>query len=215
MLISLKNISVEYKKPVKSVALNKLSLNITKGEMVAIMGASGCGKSTLINVIAGLTPFTNGEFYYNSKLLNQGVKQLNKHRLENIGLVVQNFALLNDRNVFDNIKLGARKKTSQAQIEKIATKVGIGNKLKMYPYQLSGGECQRVAIARAIIKAPPLLLADEPTGALDRNTSDKIMNLFEELNSNGQTILIVTHDYHIAERCNHIIELEDGKILQK
>lgn len=213
MLVSLKNVSVEYEKPVKCFALNEISLEISKGEMVAIMGPSGSGKSTIINVIAGLTHITSGEFYFNGKMVKQNARQLNKHRLENIGLVVQNFSLLNDRTVYDNIRLGERGKSQFDKIKRIANEFGIDNKLKMYPYQLSGGECQRVAIARAIIKKPSLLLADEPTGALDSLTSDKIMDLFKMLNDNGSTVAIVTHDINVAKRCSRIIEVSDGKVV--
>lgn len=214
MFIELRDISVHYKRPVNCYALNKLSLQVEKGEMIAIMGPSGCGKTTLINVLAGLTTITSGEYYYQNQLLSKDTSQLTKHRFENIGIVLQNFALLNDRNALDNIRIGCKNKQDLRHVDKITSEIGIKHRLKSYPYQLSGGECQKVAIARALISEPSIILADEPTGALDGNSSNEIMDLFEQIHVKNRTIIIVTHDKTVAERCTRIIQMKDGTIMQ-
>ncbi len=216
MQICLKNISKQYERPIKCRALCDINLEIDKGELIAITGKSGCGKSTLLNILAGLTMKSSGEYFFNNILLNDNRKHMAQFRQKNIGIVVQNFALLNDRTVFDNIRLGlVKNKMDKNKFYSIAEDLGIEKKLNYFPFQLSGGECQRVAIARAIIKKPSIILADEPTGALDSQTSSEIMKLFKDINKEGKTIIIVTHDLEIAKQCDRIIEISDGKIISQ
>lgn len=219
-MIKLKNIYKYYGKEEATVkALNGVNLEILQGEMVAITGKSGSGKSTLLNIIGGLDNVTNGSYYFNNKkvpLNNQNL--LADFRKNNIGFVVQYFALIEDLNVFENVALPLKynnftNKEINLKVTKILQDMEIYDKIYKYPHELSGGQKQRVAIARAIVNNPNLILADEPTGALDEETEKCIMNIFSNLNKNGKTIIIVTHDTKVACYCNRIIRLSDGKII--
>lgn len=215
-MLELKNITKEYNTDSGSFkAVDNVSLTIEKGSMTALIGKSGSGKSTLLNIISGLTKPTSGEIVFCGKKLGLSQRAMSDFRYEHIGFVVQNFALVNQKTAFDNIALplkNSHSKKSAKKIEEISKRLGIYDKLSQYPYNMSGGECQRVAIARALINEPDIILADEPTGALDSKTSAEIMDLFKALNSHGRTVIIVTHDKDIASQCGRIIEISDGRI---
>lgn len=199
--------------------LNNINFSIKEGEMIAIMGISGSGKSTLLNILGCLDTFDSGKYFING----QDVYKLNNKNLALIrnkffGFVVQYFALIDDYTVFNNIKVPllyskTKKSDIKNNILNIMTKLNIIDKKNKYPNELSGGQNQRVAIARALVNNPKIILADEPTGALDSKTRNDVMDLFKELNNDGKTIIIVTHDDQIAKSCKRIITISDGKII--
>ncbi len=187
--------------------------------MLAIMGKSGSGKSTLLNLLAGLDTPDDGQYVYNGEEINtKNQNKMAKFRRNDVGFVVQHFALIDEYNVSQNIALPLRYGklkgvSTKKRIKEIAERLEIGEKLKKYPSQLSGGQAQRVAIARAIAHKPSILLADEPTGALDEETGKSIMNLFKEINKEGTTVVVVTHDANVASYCQRTIRLHDGEIV--
>jgi putative ABC transport system ATP-binding protein len=200
-------------------ALQGVDVHINKGEMVAIMGKSGSGKSTLLNIMGSLISYDQGSYIFdNNKIDFADSSALLQFRRQRIGFVVQYFALIDDMTVYSNIALPLRyQRLSSRHIrEKIVEMLSIleiRDKEKAYPKELSGGQQQRVAIARALIKNPDVLLADEPTGALDEQTESEILDLFIQLHQEGRTIVIVTHDKNVASRCDRIIYLRDGRII--
>lgn len=200
--------------------LKNINFSINEGEMIAIIGASGSGKSTLLNILGCLDSINSGEYLINGQDVNKlKNKNLAMIRNEFFGFVVQYFALIDEYTAFNNIKvplLYSKKKKSdiKSKIINMMNKLNIEDKKDKYPSQLSGGQNQRVAIARALINDPKIILADEPTGALDTQTRNEVMNLFEDLNKEGKTVIIVTHDEQIAKRCNRIITISDGKIIK-
>ena len=221
-LISLKGICKTYGKGDGLVtALRPIDLDIKKGEMLAIMGKSGSGKSTLLNLLAGLDTPDDGQYIYNGEEINtKNQNRMAKFRRNDVGFVVQHFALIDEYNVSQNIALPLRYGklkgvSTKKRIKEIAERLEIGEKLRKYPSQLSGGQAQRVAIARAIAHKPSLLLADEPTGALDEETGKSIMNLFKEINKEGTTVIVVTHDANVASFCQRTIRLHDGNIISE
>ncbi|BDI01937.1 antimicrobial peptide ABC transporter ATP-binding protein [Ligilactobacillus murinus] len=203
-------------KGVQVEALKDIQLEVNKGEYTAIMGESGSGKSTLLNMIATLDKPTSGKLYLNGDDLTQiKEKAAATFRREHLGFVFQDFNLLDTISVKDNILLPlvlSRKsiKAAKPKLQELAEKLEITTLLEKYPYELSGGQKQRVAVARAIITDPALLLADEPTGALDSKTSDQLLDIFEQLNQNGQTILMVTHSSLAASRAKRVLFIKDG-----
>nr|MBQ4457184.1 ABC transporter ATP-binding protein [Clostridia bacterium] len=200
-------------------ALRPIDLDIKKGEMLAIMGKSGSGKSTLLNLLAGLDTPDSGEYIYNGEHMNtKNQNKMAKFRRTDVGFVVQHFALIDEYTVYQNIALPLRYRrlkgvSTKQRVKEIAERLEIGEKLRKYPSQLSGGQAQRVAIARAIAHKPSILLADEPTGALDEETGKSIMNLFREINKEGTTVVVVTHDANVASYCQRTIRLHDGNII--
>ena len=200
-------------------ALKNINLNVNQGELIAVTGKSGCGKSTLLNIIGGLCLPSSGSYIFEGeKISSYNQDKLASFRNRNIGFVVQSFALINDMTIFDNIALPlkyARKKSSEIneKIKNLADKLELSDKIDAFPPELSGGQCQRAAIARAIACDPRVLLADEPTGALDEQTGINILNIFKSLNANGITVILVTHDLEIASMCRRRIEMKDGAII--
>jgi putative ABC transport system ATP-binding protein len=199
-------------------ALNKIDLHIAKGEYVAFMGPSGSGKSTLMNIIGCLDTPSQGKYLLNTKEVSgMNNDELATVRNKEIGFVFQTFNLLPRANATDNVALplvyaGYDKKTRTEMAMEALKSVGLENRCKHRPNELSGGQRQRVAIARALVNRPSILLADEPTGALDTKTSYEIMNLFKELHSLGNTIILVTHEENIAKYARRIIRMRDGII---
>ncbi|MEV4582880.1 ABC transporter ATP-binding protein [Nonomuraea jabiensis] len=203
----------------ETVALGGVSLEIRAGEAVAVMGPSGCGKSTLLNMIAGLDrPSAGRVIVHGEDLTGLNETGLALFRRRRIGMVFQFFNLLDDLSALDNVALAAQLTgTPAAQARRRALELldelGIADRARMYPAVLSGGERQRVAVARALMNRPAVLLADEPTGALDSHSGEQVMDLLLDLHQIGQTLLLVTHDERLAERCaGRVIELADGRV---
>ena len=221
-MIKLSNIQKIYNKGKSNEfeALKDVSLTIKDGELVAIIGKSGAGKSTLLHIIACIDSYEDGKYVIDDILVkNLSEKKLAEIRNSRIGIVMQDFALVDDFSCIENVLLpldfAAKKKSDRKELALAALKtVGMDGMAKKPVNKLSGGQKQRVAIARAIVNKPSVILADEPTGALDSKTAAEIMELFHELNKKGHTVIIVTHDLEIAKQCGRIIEISDGKIIQ-
>ena len=199
-MISLKNISKIYGDDnTKVKALDNINLDIEEGDMIAIMGPSGAGKSTLLNILGCIDVPTSGTYLLDGEdTSNLSSKNLAKIRNKKVGFVFQNFNLLNDYNLVENVMMPL---TYSEDTERT-------------PKQLSGGQKQRVAIARALVNEPEIILADEPTGKLDQKTGDEIMELIKSINSEGKTVIIITHDINVAKKCNSIIQIIDGKLVR-
>ena len=197
-------------------ALRGASLSADKGEMVAVMGKSGSGKSTLLNIIGGLMTMDDGELYIGGEKVDfRKKKYLLNYRRKEVGFVVQYFALIEDMNIYKNVSLplkyqGMKGRKIRGKTMKMLKKLGIADKARSYPSELSGGQQQRAAMARALVKDPVIILADEPTGALDEETGKEVMRLLQELKMKDRVILIVTHDDKVAEYCDRTIYLRDG-----
>ncbi len=215
-LINLNNITKKYIYGKNfTIAIDNLTLKIDEGELIAIIGTSGSGKSTLLNIIGGLDNFDSGNYIFKSQNINQN--KLQKIRNKTFGYIIQNFALIKHYNIYDNIELPliyskVTLSERKNKVHNILKDFNLLDKKYLTPLDLSGGQQQQVAIARALINNPDIILADEPTGSLDTNNSEKIIDLLINLNRRGKTILIVTHDKYIAEKCNRIITISDGKI---
>ena len=200
-------------------ALDGVSIAIENGDMICIKGASGAGKSTLLHIIGCLDSSTKGDYYVdNVHVSTLSNKEKAKFRNQRIGFVLQNFALIEDESVFENISIPLFfSNTHFFDIDSRTTeaikRINISHLTDRKVKNLSGGEKQRVAIARALINNPEIILADEPTGALDNKNSEMIMDILETLNRNGKTIIIITHEQYIAERCKNIITISDGRIV--
>lgn len=202
----------------KSVALKDVNFSVEKGEYTAIMGESGSGKTTLLNILASVDRPTDGETLLNGKntvSIKDG--DLAKFRREHLGFVFQDFNLLDTLTLEDNIYLplvlaGKKHKDMEPKLQRLAPMLGISNLLKKYPYEVSGGEKQRTAVARAMITEPDLLLADEPTGALDSRSSEELLRIFSNLHKSGQTILMVTHSARAASHAGRVLFIKDGEI---
>ena len=200
-------------------ALHGVSAEIKDGEMVAVIGKSGAGKSTLLHILACIDSYEGGEYYIDDTLVKKlSEKKYAQIRNEKIGMVMQDFALVEDFSAIDNVMIPlnfAKKKVKDKKTKALEAleAVGMGELAKKPCNKLSGGQKQRVAIARAIVNNPSMILADEPTGALDTKTSAEIMELFHDLNERGRTVIIVTHDPKVAEQCDRVIEISDGEIV--
>jgi putative ABC transport system ATP-binding protein len=218
--IEVSNIFKSYKKGENLIQiLNGISMKVCKGDFIAILGKSGSGKSTLLNVLGLLDNFDEGEYKLKTKLLNtkkEGI--LTKLRSEHIGFVFQSYNLLAFKTAIENVALplfyrGIPFKERTDRARRCLELVDMGHRLFHYPGELSGGECQRVAIARALIGKPDVILADEPTGALDSLTAEKILLIFSKLNYSGISIVLVTHDTSVASMAKTILKIEDGCFL--
>ena len=219
-MLEIKNVSKIYgEDTTKVVALNKVSLRVNKGDFIAVMGPSGSGKSTLLNIIGGLDCLSGGEVILEGKRIdNLDENTLVDIRRGEIAYVFQQYHLLPSLTALENVLLplifcGANREDEKAL--DILKRVGLEKRAEHKPSQLSGGEQQRVAIARALVNNPSLILADEPTGNMDQKTGREILGLFDQLNKEGRTIIMVTHDPEIAKQAREIIVLQDGEIVDR
>ena len=226
-LIELKNIHKNFMMGEENIhALNNINLSIHEGELTSIVGTSGSGKSTLMNIIGLLDLPSAGQYYLDGvNTTEMSDDELSKYRNQKIGFVFQSFNLLPKASALKNVEMPMQyassynKNLTDSEIRKMALetldKVGLSSRIHHLPNELSGGQRQRVAIARALVNNPKILLADEPTGALDSKTSEEILTLFSELNSQGVTVIIVTHDTNIAKRCRRVLRMTDGLLLSE
>lgn len=218
-MIKMTNIHKSYgEKQLFATVLCGLELSVKRGEMVAVMGSSGSGKSTLLNLIAGLSRCNDGEYYFNGRKIDYNDrKQLENLRRNELSIIVQYFALIDDLDVYENIALPLkyqriRTKDIKKKVYNILERLDLTGKEFCYPGELSGGEKQRTAIARAIVSEPKVILADEPTGALDKENTYGVLEVFKKLHENGCTIIIATHDTEVARYCDRICYLDNGKL---
>lgn len=220
-MIQLFNISKSYQMGENTIkALDDISLQISEGEFLAIIGPSGSGKSTLMNILGILDKATVGEYYLNKKnLMRVSDRKISKIRNRKIGFIFQQFNLMPRLTAFENVELplvyrGVGKAVRKRVVLKSLERVGLLDKKKHLPAQLSGGQQQRIAIARAIAGSPEIILADEPTGALDSKTGEEVMSLLKEIHREGNTLIMITHDQEIAQQAERIIEIKDGKLCE-
>ena len=219
-MIEIKNLNKIYLKGKKNMvhALNNINLKIDDRETVAIIGESGAGKSTLLHIMSCIDNF-DGEYYLDNIDINKlSESKKSKLRSSKIGIVLQDFALIDDFTVFENVMtplyFNKKIKDKKSSVMRALKKTGIASLKSKKVSQLSGGQKQRVAISRALVTSPEYIFADEPTGSLDSKTSEEIVKMLFDLNRNGITIVIVTHNLEIANQCHHIIEIEDGNIIK-
>lgn len=220
-MIQLENIQKFYEGDTYKIqALENITLTIGEGEFVSIMGRSGSGKTTLLNIIGFLDTATGGSFVFDGEDVSHiSGKKLWKYRRENIGFVFQNFALIDHNTVLENVLLPLQAvnvpgKEALKRATTLLERMEIAELKHKYPGQISGGQKQRVAIARALIGNPKIILADEPTGALDADTAEEIMKIFQEIHAQGKTVVIVTHDDKIAQKTKRLIRLEKANIVE-
>ncbi|HPV14569.1 MAG TPA: ABC transporter ATP-binding protein [Candidatus Cloacimonadota bacterium] len=206
---------------VETTALDRLNLSIEKGSFVAVKGPSGCGKSTLLHILGLMDTPTEGSYVLNgTQTESLSITERDRLRRNTIGFVFQKFNLIDSLSVYENIELpliymGVSPAQRKDRIQKVLERLEISNRKNHYPYQLSGGQQQRVAVARCIITDPMLILADEPTGNLDSLNGEEVMRIFQDLNAEGRTIVMVTHDDKYASYAQRIIKLHDGRIVQE
>ena len=219
MIIETKNLRRTFKVGSETVeALKGVKLSVEKGEFVSIMGPSGSGKTTLMNIIGCLDTPTQGTYYLNNQLVNElDDDELASIRNKEIGFVFQSFHLLAKNSALNNVMLpmkyaGVKEGEAEKRAKDVLDKVGLSDRISHAPSELSGGQQQRVAIARALVNNPSIIFADEPTGNLDSQTGEDVMNLFKELNNQGQTIILITHEENIARQSKRIINIKDGLI---
>ncbi|HVN58266.1 MAG TPA: ABC transporter ATP-binding protein [Bacteroidales bacterium] len=219
-MIRLENISKIYRtKEIETLALDRINFEVKEGEFVSVMGPSGCGKSTLLNIIGLLDEPDNGTVELDSQPIKlYEDKKTARMRNQLVGFIFQSFHLIKELNVYDNVELpliyrktpaGERKKLVLDALER----VGLSNRMYHYPSQLSGGQCQRAAIARAFAGNPRIILADEPTGNLDSKIGQEVIDILSSLNNSGTTIVMVTHDEHLAKSTHRIVRLFDGRLV--
>lgn len=219
-MIKLEHISKTYMLGNEKIkALDDINLKVEEGDFISIIGPSGSGKSTLMNIIGLLDINHSGRYYLNNKEISKlNDEELSLLRSKSIGFVFQHFNLLPKLSAIENVMVpllyqGYNEKEAYKLSKDALKKVGLSHRINHLPNELSGGQMQRVSIARAIVSNPNLILADEPTGAVDSKTGEEIIKIFEELNSNGQTIIIITHDLNIASKAKRIYKIQDGKIV--
>ncbi len=202
---------------VETISLNKISFEVKQGEFLAVMGPSGCGKSTLLNILGLLDDPDAGSFLFNGvEVAHLKERQRASIRKNNIGFVFQSFNLIDELTVFENVELpliylGIKTDERKKRVERVLDKVQIMHRRGHYPQQLSGGQQQRVAVARAVVNNPKLILADEPTGNLDSNNGNEVMEMLSDLNEQGTTIIMVTHSEHDARYSHRILRMLDGQ----
>ena len=218
-ILTMKNIVKEYVMGDEiSRVLKGIDLTVEEGEFLAVLGPSGSGKSTLMNIIGCLDVPTSGEYILSGrKIADQDEKSLAHIRSKEIGFIFQSFHLLQRQTALENVELpmiyaNVKEKERKQRAMEVLEKVGLKDKMDHYPNQMSGGQQQSVAIARSIVNNPTILLADEPTGALDQKTGAQVMELFHELNDEGRCIIMITHDVHIAQHAKRIVRILDGNI---
>lgn len=205
----------------KAEALSKISFSVESGDYIAIMGESGSGKTTLLNILAAIDQPTNGKVLLNDQDIGQiSEKNIAKFRREHLGFVFQEFNLLDTFSLKDNIFLplvlsGKKYPEMERKLKPIAKKLGIATLLDKFPYEVSGGQKQRAAVARAIITHPALILADEPTGALDSKSTSELLTLFDQINKEGQTVLMVTHSIQAASHAKRVLFIKDGNVFHE
>lgn len=217
MMISLKNVSKKYKgRNFELTALKDIDINIAESEFVAIVGKSGSGKSTLIKIIGLLDNDFQGEYSFNG----ESIRDCNDNQLtlmrRSIGFIFQDFQLIPRYNVYKNVELSYAikyKKIDKKKILETIKSMGLIDKINSYPDELSGGQKQRVSIARALVTDPQLIIADEPTGALDESTAQEILDIIMDINKRGTTVIFVTHDNDIAKKAHRILKLKNGEII--
>ena len=202
-------------------ALKNVTFHVEEGEFVAIMGESGSGKTTLLNILAGLDKPTSGQVFLNMRdIVSLNEKEISAFRRDHLGFVFQDFNLLDTFSLEDNIYLplvlsGKQPSEMKQRLVPLAAQLGIAHLLKKYPYEVSGGQKQRAAVARALITNPRLILADEPTGALDSKATDELLRLFGDINAQGQTILMVTHSVKAASHAGRVLFIKDGELFHQ
>ena len=219
-MLEIRNIVKNYETGSETVhALKGVSIAFRESELVSILGQSGCGKTTLLNIIGGLDQYTSGDLIING----QSTKQYKSadwdiYRNHSVGFIFQSYNLIPHQSVLSNVELaltlsGVSKAERRRRAKEALEKVGLGNQLNKRPNQMSGGQMQRVAIARALVNDPDILLADEPTGALDSRTGREVLRFLQQLNREGDTVVLITHDNSIAVKARRIVRLQDGKII--
>lgn len=217
-MIELENINKSYNLGTPLHVLKGINLSIARGELVSIMGASGSGKSTLLNILGILDDYDSGTYHLNGILIkNLSETQAAQYRNEMIGFIFQSFNLINYKNALENVALplyykGVSRRKRNAMAMEYLDSLGLKDWAAHMPNEMSGGQKQRVAVARALITKPQIILADEPTGALDSTTSQEVMNLIKDVHASGMTVILVTHEQSIADQTNKIIHIKDGKI---
>ncbi len=221
-IIELENISKIYSgRDYEVLAVDNLSLSVRKGEMIAIMGASGSGKTTLMNILSLIESMDGGKYYLDGKNVSHLTdRELAYYRNRKLGFVLQDFALIERYTALENVMVPlqysdySRKQWKQIALD-VLQEMGMRDKKDRFPEELSVGQKQRIAIARALVNGADIILADEPTGSLDSQTSEEIMRIFRRLNQFGATVIIVTHDENVANQCSRVLKLEDGRILSE
>jgi putative ABC transport system ATP-binding protein len=218
-IINLENITKSYKSGDGKVhAVKDITFSLEEGESLAIVGPSGSGKSTLLNIIGGLDKPNSGKVQINSQSISEfSDNQLSKFRNKTIGFIFQFFNLQDYSTAWENVALpmilsGVKEKIAKRRSIELLTKIGLENRIHHYPKQLSGGEMQRVAVARSLANDPKILLADEPTANLDRNSAEKVLDLFDEIARTGVSVVVITHDNEVSKKFKNILKLKDGQV---